>query len=141
MNAASSMLLQSQAIFAGRKKGQNIYCTVTSPTDGMNLVIKEFVAAQDPECPGVVLTSDKEKHVYRLQNFRRSNQSTAITQRLLVITPEQAKAVMVVFTGGNGALQISPDGKLGSGKGNFLIPYSSVMAIGDFIVVAEEDII
>ena len=26
-------------------------------------------------------------------------------------------------------------------KGSFLIPYSSVMAIGDFIVVAEEDII
>ena len=27
------------------------------------------------------------------------------------------------------------------GKGNFFIPYSSVIAVGDFIVVAEEDII
>ncbi len=26
-------------------------------------------------------------------------------------------------------------------KGNFLIPYSSVIAVGDFLVVAEEDII
>jgi pimeloyl-ACP methyl ester carboxylesterase len=44
-----------------------------------------------------------------------------VTQRMLVITPEKAKAVLVLFTGGNGALRISPSGDLGMGKGNFLI--------------------
>jgi pimeloyl-ACP methyl ester carboxylesterase len=44
-----------------------------------------------------------------------------VTQRVLVITPDQAKAVLVLFTGGNGVLRLSPSGELGSGKGNFLI--------------------
>jgi trehalose 6-phosphate synthase len=33
-------------------------CLVTSLSDGMNLVAKEFVAAQRPEGPGVLVLSD-----------------------------------------------------------------------------------
>jgi trehalose 6-phosphate synthase len=33
-------------------------CLVTSLRDGMNLVAKEFVAAQDPEDPGVLILSE-----------------------------------------------------------------------------------
>ncbi|MDB5815231.1 MAG: alpha/beta hydrolase [Rhodocyclales bacterium] len=44
-----------------------------------------------------------------------------VTQRLLVITPDQPKAVLVLFTGGDGVLRISPSGELSMGKGNFLI--------------------
>ncbi len=44
-----------------------------------------------------------------------------VTQRLLVLTPAQPRATVVLFTGGNGALQLRPDGSLGSGAGNFLV--------------------
>jgi hypothetical protein len=44
-----------------------------------------------------------------------------VTQRVLVITPDQPKAVVLLFAGGNGALQLSPTGELRSNKGNFLV--------------------
>lgn len=40
-----------------QKEGQRIIGTVTPYTDGMNLVAKEFAAAQDPENAGVLLLS------------------------------------------------------------------------------------
>ncbi len=57
-----------------------------------------------------------------------------VTQRMLVITPEKARAVLVLFTGGNGALRISPSGELGTGKGNFLIRTRQQWADKGFIV-------
>jgi pimeloyl-ACP methyl ester carboxylesterase len=57
-----------------------------------------------------------------------------VTQRVLVITPDRPKAVLVLFTGGNGALQISPSGELGSGKGNFLIRTRQQWADKGFVV-------
>lgn len=44
-----------------------------------------------------------------------------VTQRLLVITPPQPKAVVVLFAGGHGGLQLAPDGRIGWGSGNFLV--------------------
>ncbi|MDB5800946.1 MAG: alpha/beta hydrolase [Rhodocyclales bacterium] len=57
-----------------------------------------------------------------------------VTQRVLVITPESAKAVLVMFTGGNGALRLSPSGELGMGKGNFLIRTRQQWADKGFVV-------
>lgn len=44
-----------------------------------------------------------------------------VTQRVLVLAPPEPKAVAILFTGGNGILQIADKGELGQGKGNFLI--------------------
>jgi alpha/beta superfamily hydrolase len=44
-----------------------------------------------------------------------------VTQRLLVLTPAQPKAAVVLFAGGHGGLQLAPDGRLGWGGGNFLV--------------------
>jgi alpha/beta superfamily hydrolase len=44
-----------------------------------------------------------------------------VTQRILVLTPPQPVAAVVLFSGGNGGLQMGPDGRLGAGNGNFLM--------------------
>ena len=44
-----------------------------------------------------------------------------ITQRVLVITPPSPRAAVILFAGGHGGLQLTPDGDFGSGKGNFLV--------------------
>jgi alpha/beta superfamily hydrolase len=44
-----------------------------------------------------------------------------VTQRFLYLAPLDAKAAVVLFSGGNGGLQISDDGTLGGGSGNFLV--------------------
>ena len=44
-----------------------------------------------------------------------------VTQRFLLLTPDDPKAAVVLFAGGQGGLQIAPDGALGWGKGNFLV--------------------
>ena len=44
-----------------------------------------------------------------------------VTQRLLVLAPPSPKAAAILFAGGHGGLQISPEGTLGWGMGNFLI--------------------
>jgi pimeloyl-ACP methyl ester carboxylesterase len=44
-----------------------------------------------------------------------------VTQRFLLLVPEHPVASVILFAGGNGGLQISPDGMLGGGRGNFLI--------------------
>jgi dienelactone hydrolase len=45
----------------------------------------------------------------------------AVTQRLLVLVPENPKAAVVLFAGGHGGLQISPEGRFAWGAGNFLV--------------------
>lgn len=44
-----------------------------------------------------------------------------VNQRILVITPPSPKAAVILFAGGHGGLQLTPDGDFGWGKGNFLI--------------------
>jgi pimeloyl-ACP methyl ester carboxylesterase len=46
---------------------------------------------------------------------------SGVTQRFIYLAPPDAKAAVVLFSGGNGGLQIAEDGKLGGGSGNFLV--------------------
>ncbi len=46
---------------------------------------------------------------------------TGVTQRFLYIAPPDARAAVVLFSGGNGGLQIADDGTLAAGSGNFLV--------------------
>ena len=44
-----------------------------------------------------------------------------VTQRMIVISPADAKAAVVLFAGNHGGLQISPNGSLEWGEKNFLV--------------------
>ena len=44
-----------------------------------------------------------------------------ITLRALVLSPAEPKAAVILLAGGHGGLQISPDGSMGWGAGNFLV--------------------
>lgn len=44
-----------------------------------------------------------------------------VTQRVLVLEPENPRAAVVLFAGGNGGLRLGSDGTFGWGKGNFLV--------------------
>jgi len=44
-----------------------------------------------------------------------------VTQRMVVLEPENPKAAVVLFAGGHGGLQISSTGNLKWGEGNFLV--------------------
>mgnify|MGYP003610885771 CR=1 FL=1 len=46
---------------------------------------------------------------------------TDVTQRLLVLTPPAPKAAVILLAGGHGGLQLTSDGALRWGQGNFLI--------------------
>jgi len=59
-----------------------------------------------------------------------------VTQRFMLEVPEHPVASVILFAGGNGALQITPDGKLGGGRGNFLIRTRALWAARGFVVVA-----
>ncbi len=58
-----------------------------------------------------------------------------ISQRLLVLSPYMPKAVVVLFAGGHGGLQISIDGKFGWGTNNFLIRTRELFVDKDLMVV------
>lgn len=57
------------------------------------------------------------------QEFRAVEIPTrsGVTQRFLYSAPPNARAAAVLFTGGNGALQITESGELRTGAGNFLV--------------------
>ncbi len=44
-----------------------------------------------------------------------------VTQRMIVISPPEPKAAVVLIAGGDGGLQLASDGSMKWGKGNFLI--------------------
>jgi len=44
-----------------------------------------------------------------------------VTQRFVLLTPTQPKAVVVLFAGGHGGLQIQDNGSFRWGTGNFLV--------------------
>lgn len=46
-----------------------------------------------------VVDGEKNKHVYRLQNFQRSNQSTALVQRPIVAKTDKVKAGQIIADG------------------------------------------
>jgi len=57
-----------------------------------------------------------------------------VTQRFLFLSPQQAKAAVVLFPGGHGGLQISDKGKLKWGGGNFLVRTRQMFAAHDLMV-------
>lgn len=44
-----------------------------------------------------------------------------VTQRFIYLTPPQPVATVILFAGGQGGLQIFPNGSMGRGEGNFLV--------------------
>jgi hypothetical protein len=44
-----------------------------------------------------------------------------VTQRMIVLSPPEPKAAVVLFAGGHGGLQIFPNGSMQWGTGNFLV--------------------
>jgi pimeloyl-ACP methyl ester carboxylesterase len=56
-----------------------------------------------------------------------------VTQRVLLIKPEQPVASVILFAGGNGLIQIEPDGRIGRG-GNFLVRTRELFARQDLAV-------
>lgn len=58
-----------------------------------------------------------------------------VTQRFLLIKPERAETVVILFSGGSGGLMISPDGQLGMGTGNFLVRSRQLFAKLKLVVV------
>lgn len=44
-----------------------------------------------------------------------------VTQRMVVLSPPDPKAAVILFAGGHGGLQIFPNGSFGWGGGNFLV--------------------
>jgi len=63
----------------------------------------------------VFLYADSSSRVVDVST--RSN----VSERLLIFTPQTPKAVVVLFAGGHGGLQLSSEGKFGWGEGNFLM--------------------
>ena len=58
-----------------------------------------------------------------------------VTQRLLVISPPQPKAAVVLFAGGHGGLQLSANGRFTWGNGNFLVRTRELFAQQGFMTV------
>jgi pimeloyl-ACP methyl ester carboxylesterase len=44
-----------------------------------------------------------------------------VTQRILLLGPDRGAATVILFAGGHGGLQLSADGSMAWGKGNFLV--------------------
>lgn len=61
-----------------------------------------------------------------------------ITQRFLVLAPEAPtaapKAAVILFAGGHGGLQLSPQGRFGWGAGNFLVRTRALFASQGLLV-------
>jgi hypothetical protein len=58
-----------------------------------------------------------------------------VTQRLLVLSSKSPKAVAILLAGGHGGMQITPNGSLGWGKGNFLVRSRQLFADQGLLVV------
>src|SRR5262249_6869129 len=51
-----------------------------------------------------------------------------VTERFMVITPDDPRATVVLFAGGHGGLQLTPDGKIGWGAGNVRVGHRTLFA-------------
>ena len=60
---------------------------------------------------------------------------SSVSERLLVLTSKTPKAVVVLFAGGHGGLQLSSEGKFGWGEGNFLTRSRELFAQAGLMVV------
>jgi len=61
-----------------------------------------------------------------------------VSQRMVVLAPQDPKAAVVLFAGGHGGLQVSPDGSFGWGANNFVVRTRQLFADqGLFVVVVD----
>ena len=58
-----------------------------------------------------------------------------VTQRMIVLSPPEPKAAVVMFAGGHGGLQVSSDGTMTWGRGNFLVRTRQLFADQGLLVV------
>jgi hypothetical protein len=57
-----------------------------------------------------------------------------VTQRFLYTTPDKPIGALILFAGGHGGLQISPDGAIGWGRRNFLVRTRELFVAQGFAV-------
>jgi hypothetical protein len=57
-----------------------------------------------------------------------------VTQRMLVLSPAQPKAAVMLFAGGHGGLRLSDDGTINGLKGNFLVRTRGLFVQQDLLV-------
>src|SRR5258705_9273946 len=57
-----------------------------------------------------------------------------VTQRFLLLNPDDAKATVILFAGGHGGLQMSPDGTMKDLRGNFLVRTRDLFAAQNLAV-------
>lgn len=57
-----------------------------------------------------------------------------VTQRILLLGPDNPKAAVILFTGGHGRLQISANGRFQWGEGNFLVRTREMFAAQGLLV-------
>lgn len=61
-----------------------------------------------------------------------------VSQRMVVLSPHDPKAAVILFAGGHGGLQISSNGRFGWGENNFLVRTRQLFAEqGLFVVVVD----
>ena len=58
-----------------------------------------------------------------------------VSQRMLVVAPQQPKAAVILFAGGHGGLQIMDNGSFKWGEGNFLVRTRRLFAQSGLLVV------
>lgn len=61
-----------------------------------------------------------------------------VSQRMVVLSPQDSKAAVILFAGGHGGLQVSPSGSFGWGQNNFLVRTRQLFAEqGLFVTVVD----
>lgn len=58
----------------------------------------------------------------------------SVSQRMVVLSPQDPKAAVILFAGGHGGLQIFPNGSFKWGEGNFLVRTRQLFADQGFLV-------
>jgi hypothetical protein len=58
-----------------------------------------------------------------------------VSQRMVVLVPQNPKAAVILFSGGSGGLQISSNGSFKGGEGNFLVRSRQLFADQGLLVV------
>lgn len=69
----------------------------------------------------LLLAAAQMVHAQNVQSVLDVPTRPGVTQRLLLLEPPAPKAAVVLFAGGHGGLQLSPEGSMSFGKGNFLV--------------------
>lgn len=70
---------------------------------------------------GLMLALHSMVHAQPIQKVIDIPTRAGVTQRILFELPPNAKAAVVLFAGGNGGLQIFPNGSMTRGESNFLV--------------------